>query len=253
MDWWDQVLREIQDNFMGNLAFSAIGAETTVFKIVLRRGQVTRVRLDEQGVPQDAKLLYVNYTPSGTLTPLEIHGNVPRRLLQHEFSLWPMQRGNSITDETTDVNVLVMWVQYPNDAYGLERLGTAFQAYSDGRYSDILVPANGAVELSLYRLLANNLEPVIGKSRTEDFLENSATYSHQLNGLLPFLTSAHGYNQLPDDVRGRLNRLRKLRNQVAHEGVLEESLEKTEAAELLCAALFGVHYVFHCRSQFESA
>jgi len=242
IDWWGQVLREIQDNFMGSMAFSAIGAESTIVKIVLNPGQRTVIQFADHGVPEDAKLLHVNYTPSGGgLFPIEIHGNVPHRLLRHEVTLWPMQLGGPTTGRT-EVNVFVTWVQYPNDAYALERLGTAFEAYSDGRYSDVLVPANVAVELSLYKLLANNLEPVIGKGRTEEFLENGASYNHQLNGLLPFLTSTQGYNRLPEHVRGLLNRLRRLRNQVAHKGVLEDSLEKTEAAELLCAALFGVHY-----------
>ncbi len=48
---------------------------------------------------------------------------------------------------------------------------------------------------------------------------------------------------MTDALRGRLNRLRDLRNQVAHNGVTKKPLVPHEAAEMICAALFGFQYL----------
>jgi hypothetical protein len=74
-------------------------------------------------------------------------------------------------------------------------------------------------------------------------LLRDATYGHQLNVILPALLRSSTAPQLPIAIRGLLNRLRELRHQMAHEGRLEEDLDRYEAAELLCAALFGFRYV----------
>jgi hypothetical protein len=54
---------------------------------------------------------------------------------------------------------------------------------------------------------------------------------------------AIGGPQLPDHIRGSLNRLRGLRNRVAHGGMPETPIPRSDAAECLCAAFFGVEYV----------
>jgi len=74
-------------------------------------------------------------------------------------------------------------------------------------------------------------------------LESGATYSHQLNVVLPAFVSILKMPCLPDNIRGSLNRLRKLRNDMAHRGGLDIPIEKETAAEYLCAALFGFHYL----------
>jgi hypothetical protein len=80
------------------------------------------------------------------------------------------------------------------------------------------------------------------KEKVKPFLRD-ATYGHQLNVILPALLRSSTAPQLPIAIRGLLNRLRELRHQMAHEGRLEEDLDRNEAAELLCAALFGFRYV----------
>ena len=48
---------------------------------------------------------------------------------------------------------------------------------------------------------------------------------------------------MSDNIRGLLNRLRKLRNKLVHEGIIEKQLEKNEVAEMMTAALFGFRYL----------
>ncbi len=113
----------------------------------------------------------------------------------------------------------------------------------DCHYQSTILPANVAVESTLSRLLTDFLENTVSKKRAEDFLTNAATYSHQLNVLLPALVKNTSVPLLPDEIRGKLNRLRELRHEMAHKGFIDQILTKDETAECLCAALFGFHYL----------
>ena len=83
----------------------------------------------------------------------------------------------------------------------------------------------------------------IGKKRIDDFLNNGATYSHHLNVLLPSLIGFIKAPELPAHIRGELNHLRDLRNQMAHEGKPEKEITPDEMAKCLCGALFPFHYL----------
>jgi hypothetical protein len=244
LDWWTTSWKEIEENFMHNQAFAFIGAQTLLFKLTLKPGQRTAYRFSDYGIPADAKILYVNYTPSGGgLFPIEMHGNVPtRRFISNEVVLFPAsfpgQPGND-----TDVNVMVSWVPQTANEESWQSLVDAFEAFTHARYTSMVVPANVAVESALSRVLTGYLERFVSKKRTEDFLENAATYGYQLNVLLPVIASLKSLPLLPDNVRGALNKLRGLRNDLAHSGVLEKPLDQHSAAEVLCGALFGSHYV----------
>lgn len=244
-DWWAVACREIADNFMFNQAFTLVGAESSIFTLVLLPNQQLTFKLSDHGMPKDAKVLYINYTPSGGgLFPLEFHGNVPRR--KHpsdEITIFPVPFGNKGEPQATEVSVLVSWISSSRDDESYQNLIDAFEAYSGEKYAAMVVPANVAVESALSRLLTPFLQLYVPKKRAEEFLDTAATYSHQLNVLVPVLTSLLKCPPLPDHLRGTLNRLRSLRNQLAHQGVLEQPLASTEAAELLCSALFGLHYV----------
>ena len=74
-------------------------------------------------------------------------------------------------------------------------------------------------------------------------LEEGATYSHQLNVLLPFVAHSLGWPSLPDDIRGQLNTLRAHRNDVAHVGSGAEVPDYAECGRLLVAAPTAVHYL----------
>ena len=246
-DWWKTACQEIEENFMLNQAFAFIGAQTIIFQLVLQQGKRTTYRFSDYGIPRDARILYVNYTPQGGgLFPIEMHGNVPmRRFFNDEVVVFPVPFGPNDSVVDTEVSVMVSWVPRTADDESWQSLTDAFEFYAQTRYTSMIVPANVAVESALSRLLTAYLEKFIAKKRVEDFLENAATYGHQLNVVLPVLTALNSLPALPDHVRGVLNRLRGLRNELAHTGVLEHPLDQRNAAELLCGSLFGLHYVRH--------
>jgi hypothetical protein len=62
-----------------------------------------------------------------------------------------------------------------------------------------------------------------------------------------------GAPRLHEDIRGLLNRLRALRNELAHDGKPETPLKQRDAAELLVAAVFGFHYAQLLHAEVEKA
>jgi hypothetical protein len=106
-----------------------------------------------------------------------------------------------------------------------------------------VIPANVAVEARLSRLLTSFLEQFVSKKRSASFLEEAATYSHQLNVLLPVFAALRGVPQLPDRIQGSLKTLRTYRNDIAHKGAPKKPIQQNDMANCLCAALFAFHYL----------
>ncbi len=245
VDWWRVVSLAIEDNFMGNQAFELVGSKTILFELTLQPGERLTYRLADLGLPPNAKVLYINYTPQGAggLFPNELHGNVPtRRYPRGEVTLYPVPFGDEPTSPTK-VATMLSWIESSRDDESFENLVSAFEFFTTDLYSPMVIPANVAVESVLNRFLTGFLQKFVGAARVESFLENGATYSHQLNVLLPVIARLKGWPALPDHIRGLLNALREARNELAHQGILARALSRPQAADLLCAAFFGMHYV----------
>lgn len=254
VDWWATVVQEVRENFMMNQAFGPVGARSAIFRIILRPGERTQYKLSDYGIPTDAKVLYVNYTPEGKLFPIELHGNVPTwRFSRNEVTVWPLPSGNDVETEVTHVNVMVTWVPHSHLDESWANLVEAFEAYATGNFQSAIVPANVAVEAALSIFLFEYMSRYAGHDRVKRFLVDAATYSHQLNVVLPLVSALGSLPQLPGHIRGLLNRLRDFRNQMAHDGKLEGPLAPNETAELLCAALFGFRYVGLIQSRLREA
>lgn len=153
---------------------------------------------------------------------------------------------------TTKVAILVTWIDHSVDEQALISITDAFDAYTQKRYQDAIIPANVAVESALSVALNYFLSSKLGKQRVEDFLTNAATYSHQLNIMLPLISGLLAFPSLPNEIRGQLNRLRDYRNQMSHKGLTENVINKDDMAVMLCAAVFGLQYVLHIQSLFKN-
>jgi hypothetical protein len=84
-------------------------------------------------------------------------------------------------------------------------------------------------------------------------MTEALTFNHALNVVLPYLCAELNVPQLPDNIRGALNRLRRKRNGIIHNGALGTTVTPAEAMEALCAAAFGFEYVRYVRRAMSGA
>jgi hypothetical protein len=242
IDWWVAFRRLLEGGSSFSM-FSAVRAHQTVVQTGLRRGEILELDFEQLGLPKNARLLHINYTPNGHgLAPVEMHGNEPQRYqIPRRVSLYPVPKAGAETNEVP-LAILYTWVETAVDDVAWDSLVDAFEAFSSGRFSALVVPANVAVESRVSRVLHKFLCKTVPVNRVEDFLRSAATYSYQFNVLLPVLVDAFGAPHMPDDLRGHLNHLRKTRNDLAHRGRFDKPLSVGDAANLLCAAVFGFEY-----------
>jgi len=246
IDWFVAVLRAVRMEHFNFLILAPIGVQSFVVRIILKPGQQYSLDFREYGLPENAKILDINYTPEGGgLFPLEMQGNSPLRDRErHVRSLYPVALLKQSGDASdTKVNVLVTWISHTADDISWQNLVDAFIAYSEGNLNRAIIPANVAIESKLSRLMDNVLRRFAAKRNIEDFLKDAATYSHQLNVLLPLIAHILKVPMLPENIRGQLNRLRGHRHKLAHEGSLTSPVTREDVAELIVAALFSFHYL----------
>lgn len=210
VDWWDVVRASIRENRHPLETFAPMGAQPSAFDVSLRPRQFTEVRFSEYGFSPGAKILHVSYNVDGTLTPLEHVGNAsfgtaPRRhLIPPVIYLYGAEFGDGPFAETR-VTVVVTWISREENEEAAQALIDAFEAFTLKRYESFVIPANVAVESKLARLLIQFLESKgIAKNRVKSFLSDGATYSHQLNVVLPVLLSFTAAPPLPSHIRGAL-------------------------------------------------
>jgi hypothetical protein len=245
-DWWSTVCSRIEQEGHIPSAIFFIGARVMTIESSLQVGQRTIFRFSDHGIPVGAKILWVKYHDGPNFLPVEINGNAnvaSRKFISDQVTLYPLpvNPGDLIND--AKILVTVGWMPQSADNDSWQNLVEATESYINGHYPSMIIPANVAVESAMSRLLTGYLEHFVSKERVENFLDNAATYSHQLNVVLPVIASLKSIPLLPEHVRGALNKLRSLRNELSHSGVLEQQLDRAKSAELLCGALFGFHYV----------
>lgn len=241
-------------------AYAAIGAQGTIIrKIELKPGESVQVDFTKYQVPKNAIVLTVNYTMQGLggAFPLEVHGNEPVRdpipLVQNLYGVPfnpPPGIVNGIAEPT--LSIFVTWIDPAEDEIQIHHLVDAARNFYADRYRAVVVPANIAAESALTPVLSEAISGFCGKDKRKDFFSNGATYSHQINVMAPLIAHLVGAAPLPDHVRGALNKLRQLRNDVGHEGH-SKTLARKEAAESLVAAVFGYHYAKLLREHVQDA
>jgi hypothetical protein len=257
-DWWDRAV-EFTSAWPENwTAFCLVGA-TTVFKDVdLPPDRAIQINCADLGVPPEAEILRLQYSPvvpgeqRGPL-PFEITGWEARiRTVPHVLWLYGATYGQALRESSTMKVAVTFTVHGPNEIPARSLAAAACQ-YSAGRYHALLVPANVAVEAAIYQVADIALRGFVGNGIRRGFLDGAVTYSHQLNVLVPLICHMTGAPALGDNLRGQLNRLRSLRNEMAHDGEPETQLSKKDAAQLLISAVFGFHYASLLRAEIERA
>jgi hypothetical protein len=209
----------------------------------MKPGEVATLDLSECGIPASSRILQLGYTPQGKgLFPLELHGNIPlRHIIPHTIHLYG--RPTDDPEPETEILVSVLWVPASEEEESWNNMILAFEAFHHRAYESVVIPANVAVESKLNRMLSKTLAAVVSNERVDRFLTDAATYGHQLNVLLPFVASIMGLPELPNHIRGILNRLKRNRNELAHTGKLSKTTTERQAAEYICAAFFSFVYI----------
>ncbi|MDB6067408.1 MAG: hypothetical protein JWR26_3616 [Pedosphaera sp.] len=242
---WDIILGLVRESSMW-FGFSPLGATTSIFSTKIFRDTETHIDLQEYGLAKNAVILDINFTPDGGLFCFEMAGNTRRQRQKGAKLQLRGYKSFTLKDNSEDeaiVNIAVTWVESSEADFAWNNLVAAFDAYADQNLQGAIVPANVAMENRLYNLMAQEFGSACGKERLKDFLEGAATYSYQLNVLLPYIARVRSIPVLDDTLRGLLNRLRGFRNDIAHKGHAGTDLTKDACAELLTAVVFGVRYL----------
>ncbi|MBI2987654.1 MAG: hypothetical protein HYY45_12895 [Deltaproteobacteria bacterium] len=249
VDVWEVTKNEIRTYFGTFIGLGGLGANQTVFMFDLAPGQIKSLDFTEQGVPPSAVVVSVVYTAQGSgCFPIEMHSNEARsRSYKPMASVYGASLGNN--PGPVKIAVLVTWIDELEEPESWTMLADAFQAATDNRFSRVVVPAYSAFEVSVGRLIRELLLNVTSKESVEEFMVRDLSAASAVNVLVPFICRTLGVKDLPDDIRGRLTRLRRLRNKAVHEGLRDVDVNKNEIGELLCAAVFGFEFVRYTRKK----
>ena len=241
IDWWEAVQHILRSTF-NNLLFGMIGAKVSNFNFQLRANEVVELNLVHSGVPESAVVLHTTYVPfTQGLMPIVIGANPTSKYVHaKQFTILGFPQGEPV--EMSMVHVSVTWVDHNKEEHSIRNMVLAFDMFHNRQFERAVIPAQVAVETPLYLVMQRVLRRYGSKDHVDNFLA-VATYSHQLNVLLPMICQTNGFPALPDHIRGLMNKLRKYRNSLAHSGTLKASLQREEMAELLAASLFTASYI----------
>jgi len=249
LDIWSALVSSLKGDFYFN-AFAAIGAHSTIVQVPLVPGKAVSVDLTEHGLPEDARILLVNYTAMGTSAlPVELHGNTPRRFHTTKLVVYgyPLAADNISESE---LSIFVTWLPRGDAESPEELLAEAVELSHLGRPRASILFANAAMESALGNVLSQRLEWAhVAQKRAEEFLSNRATYSQQLRVVLPLLTQFIDVPPLRDPVLQNLKALNKWRNKVAHGVAGASTASPSDLAQMLGAAVFGLAYLGHFGAQ----
>jgi hypothetical protein len=245
VDLWQTVLdNTARLSIVPSWALASLGAGRTNIVMPIETGKYYQVELSSHGVPADAKILARNYTgQTGDVTAMEWHANTPPlRLPGTVLRLMGVPFGEGPLPRTGRVAIAVVWIR-GDESDAWPYLTTAFEAAAAREYAPSMVFAQSAVEISMMPVIKQRLRRHAAADRVENFMKDSLTYSHALNVVLPYMSAELGAPKMPDEVRGALNKMRKKRNDIIHEGAKVAAVTPEDAMEGLCAAAFGFEYM----------
>jgi hypothetical protein len=249
-DLWDVVLARMKvDPPMPTMSLVCLGAAQTSFQREITADRYHMIDLTEVGVPKDATVLQVGYTPQGiegqgSVMPIELHGNVPqRRVVGNVLHLLgrAMISGDGTVGTVSRVSIGVLWVPY-DKAESWSYIVGGFDAFVAQHYDRAIVPAQSAVEVNTMPIIRELLEHHASADHVKRFMGDRLTFGNVVNIVLPFMCGQAAIPKLPDKIRGSLNTLRGIRNDLVHEGLGGDRVTAQQAAEGLCAAVFGCEY-----------
>ena len=147
-----------------------------------------------------------------------------------------------------NISALVLWASLDESSAPWLYLVDAIEALTLGRLSQGIVPAHAAAEISITPIVRAFLLKHSARENVERLLKQEVGFSSVLNVILPLVCALVGAKPLPEEIRGNLNALRKLRNEFVHEGVLPSDVDPPQVRQMVCAAAFAFEYGKYLRS-----
>jgi hypothetical protein len=244
IDYCEATLDTIGSNGIPTITLVSVGAQETFFGIELGPEEIKSVDLTKHGVPADATILGVSFTAlASKCFPLLIHGNTAYPFRPGtQFKVYGLPLGSEEADGS--IEVTVAWAQKDDLSNSWSYLLDAFEAMASRSWRSVILPAYSAFEVSLSPLVLEGLAKHLPSKIVDNFEgDDSFSSSTALNVLLPLLCKEAKIPELPRVIQTELNKLRKLRNRIAHEGVEKTAVNQEGAGAALCAAVFGLEYL----------
>jgi hypothetical protein len=244
IDVWEASRKLVSKTGASFNGLTSLGAQTTSFSFGLGRNEIKEVDLSQYGVPDNATLLQVSFYPQrhDCCFPVVGHRQFSPRTLERKVLVF----GQSLAGDAQEAPIAasVTWVPWHDDcSESWIYLTEAFDAWASLKYWNVILPAYVSFEIALMRLVRTAMQRRLSKASVADFVRDGLTSSVALNVILPMLCDLSNAKRLPDSIRGELNRLRKLRNDLVHDGLGKDAVSKELASEMLCATVFGFEYL----------
>jgi len=235
-------------------AIASLGAGRTSIVLEMESWKYKEVHLSEYGVPPNARILSRNYTgQTGNMTAVEWHANSPPlRFPGTILRLIGVPFGDQSIPQIGKVCISVTWIR-AEESEEWSYLVTAFEAAGARDYAPALVFAQSAVEVTMMPLIESRLSLHASKERVKNLVRGESSYGHALNVILPYICGELKLPKMPEALRGSLNKMRRIRNDIIHDGKKSTDLTAADAMEGLCASAFGFEYVRFIRPEIEKA
>lgn len=220
-------------NLLNNNPFYLIYAQSSIIQIGLESEKPFKLDLIHCGISHEAKIIYINYTPTGDLFPLEMHGNVPiRNTINHSINLYPINLSKSEA-KTGSVNIMVSWLSVKDEIY-LSML-EALEYFVVKKYTSMIIPLHTCMEALLDRYLVKYLKVNFNKE------VKNLNYYNKLHFLLPMSLEKDALSLIKEAILN-LDELRDRRNKLVHSKNVK-SLEDNVCARLLASSIFIFYFL----------
>jgi len=263
VDVWDIATSILDKNPIRDLMDTILdfaGFKGMIGSIGIRPFLITTINLHDQGLPEDAVIIRINYTPEGSRLgtfPLEMHGNTPNRnFVSPKLSLYGSVGGLSHTEvrpgeygadiskvdlaNFTKVNVYIIYMSIENLDLPAEYLYYAANEYLKESWREMIINVSIAAEVSVSRVCESYWLKVFKGSDVEKLQKTD--YRTKLFYHLPLAAHCVGENKIDKPIRKALQELLEHRNQLMHLGNFKTKPPIKQLNKMIMAVFFLREY-----------
>jgi len=249
VDYWSTTHKLLGEESAVVFALLLLGAMYSEFSVDLMPEETVNLDLSNHGIPSNATVLTLDFQTAESepdCYPQMLAPQLPVSL-KTKFAVYGIPLRAAQTK--ISVCVIVTWVRNDDETFSWSHLVEALQALAEGRYRAVILPAYMAFELRLTSLVEEAIKNSISTVAATIFRNEQHSSSLSLNVIVPLLADLARAKQMPAEIRGKINSLRKLRNYIIHEGVAHTAVSKDTAQQFLCASVFGLEYLRYLRKR----